>query len=441
MPAPVPAVDYQALFHALPDNLLLMAPDATIIDNTDGHVAASLKPRAEVVGRSMFDAFPSVDKNEGDVIFQSHEHVRRFLEPHVMPLIRYDLALPAEQGGGFEEMYWQATHYPILAADGQLQYILQRTRNVTAQHRAALRAAEVQRELDEAHKRNHFVLENLPVLIWTADAAGQRDYFNARWQAFTGLPIAAQTGQQWADLLHPDDQERVVAAWQHCVDSGEAYQAEYRLRRHDGQYRWVLMRAVPRRDATGQSTMWVGAGSDIHDQRQMVQELLAANEQHAQLADQAASTYRRAESQREAYETLFMQAPALISILRGPEHRFDFVNPPYQALFPGRQLLGQTVAEILPEIKDQGFIELLDQVLQSGEAYHGNEVPVTIQQPNGTAPHQGYYNFSYQQFREHGQPAGVLVFAYDVTELVQARQALEKIRTDAPSAPEAASTT
>ncbi|GAB3740675.1 hypothetical protein GCM10027594_20600 [Hymenobacter agri] len=421
-------VDYQRLFHSLPENLLLMAPDATIIDNTDSHVAASLKPRAEVLGKSLFEAFPSVDQNEGDVIFQSHEHVRRFREPHTMPLIRYDLALPAEQGGGFEEMYWQATHYPILDETGNLQYILQRTQNVTAQHRASLHAAQVQRELDEAQDRTRFILENLPVLIWTATPAGDRDYFNSRWLSFTGKTQDEQTGRQWARSIHDEDRARVLAAWENSVASGEPYQVEYRLRRHDGQYRWILVRAVPRRNAEGAINMWVGAGSDIHEQRQMVQELLTANEQQNTLAEQAYQMYQRAESQRETYKQLFMQAPAMIAILRGPEHRFEFINPPYQQLFPHRELAGRTIAEVLPEVKEQGIIELLDNVYEKGEAFHGNEMKLQLERDASGVLKDSYFNFVYQQFREDGQPAGVMVFAFEITGLVRARQALEQVR-------------
>jgi PAS domain S-box-containing protein len=422
------SVDYQYLFRTLPENLLLMAPDATIIDNTDSHVAASLKSREEAVGKTLFEAYPSVDQNEGDVIFQSHEHVRRFREPHTMPLIRYDLALPAEQGGGFEEMYWQATHYPILNAQGELQYILQRTQNVTEQHRAAQHAAQVQGQFDEAQDRTRFILESLPVLIWTANAAGNRDYFNSRWLAFTGKPQAEQTGWQWADSLHPDDYLRVVEAWQQCVASGEPYQVEYRLRRHDGQYRWILVRAVPRRNANQQITMWVGGATDIHEQRQMVQELLTANEQQASLSDQAYQLYQKAEGQRETYESLFMQAPAMICILRGPEHRYEFVNPAYQELFPHRQLVGHTVAETVPEVKDQGIIDILDNVYRTGETFYGNELKMQLERDASGALTDSYFNFSYQLFRENGQPAGIMVFAFDVTAFVHARQTLENLR-------------
>ncbi|MBH8556456.1 PAS domain-containing protein [Hymenobacter negativus] len=434
MTAFVASPDYQRLFRSLPENLLLMLPDATIVDNTDGHVEASLKPRAEVVGKTLFEAFPSVDQNEGDVIFQSHEHVRQHHAPHTMPLIRYDLALPAEQGGGFEEMYWQATHYPILNEQGELEYILQRTQNVTEAHRAAQRAAQVQRDLDEAQDRTRFILENLPVLIWTADAAGQRDYFNSRWLTFTGKPLAEQTGLQWGESLHPEDRDRVLAAWLTSVKTGDPYQVEYRLRRHDGQYRWILVRAVPRRDAEGRINLWVGGATDIHEQRQMVQELLTANEQQNTLSEQAYQMYQKAENQRETYENLFQQAPSMICILRGPKHRYEFVNPNYQQIFPHRQLVGHTVAEVLPEVKDQGIITILDDVFRTGETFHGNEMKLQLERDTSNVLKDSYFNFIYQQFRENGQPAGIMVFAFEVTDLVKARQALEHVRDAATDA-------
>ena len=434
MPATSADVDYQQLFRALPDSFLLMAPDATILDNTDSHVAVSLKPREEVVGRTLFEAFPSVDQNQGDIIAASHEHVRQHLEPHTMPLIRYDLEVPAELGGGFEEMYWQATHYPLLDARGQLQYIMQRTQNVTEQYRAAQAAARAQAALAEEQQRTIFILNNLPVFIWTAQPDGARDFFNPRWLAFTGQTQEQEIGWQWAERLHPEDKDRVLTSWRHSVATGDPYQVEYRLRRHDDQYRWILSRATPRRNAEGAVTMWVGGATDIHEQRQMVQELLNANEQQAVLSEQAYQMYQRAEGQRETYESLFMQAPAMICILRGPEHRYEFVNPRYQQVFPHRQLLGHTVAEVLPEVKDQGIIAILDNVYQTGETFYGNELKMQLERDADGELRDSYFNFSYQQFRENNQPAGILVFAFEVTEFVRARQVLEQLGNAGPAA-------
>jgi len=426
-------VDYQKLFRQLPENFMLLTPNAVIVDNTDGHEAASLKKRADVLGRSMFEAYPSVDQNQGDIIFQSQEHVRRHREPNTMPVIRYDLEVPAEQGGGFEQMFWQATHYPILDEQGELLYILQQTENITEQYLAQQRAEQMQRELAENQKRTEFILQSLPALIWTATPDGACDFFNQSWLSFVGKSLAEQTGAQWLPSLHPDDQARAQSMWHEAVAQGTPYQIEYRLRRADGQYRWVLMRSLPRRAADGQILMWVGSGFDIHDQKQMVQELLEANEQQSALSDQAYEAYNLAVSQRETFYNLFQQAPALICILRGPEHRYDFVNPQYQELFPGRQLVGLTLAEALPEIAEQGFVGILDNVYATGETFYGNEMRIMLDRHGDGQLVPGYVNFTYQLFREGGQKAGITVFAYEITDLVEARKALENL--GAPSSP------
>ncbi|WP_151088899.1 PAS domain-containing protein [Hymenobacter baengnokdamensis] len=421
MPAPVLPVDYQQLFRALPGLYLLLAPDGTVLDNSDQHVASALAPRSQTLGRNIFDAYPS-DPRSQEELFQSQEKVRQTRQADTMPLIRYDLDGP----NGREERYWQLTHHPILDDQGNLLYILQTPQDVTQQHIAAQATAEAQQQLVDEQERTRFVLANLPVLIWTATPDGQRDFFNPRWLNFTGKELAEQQGYQWLNDLHPDDQERVRTQWQQAVENGTPYQVEYRLRRHDGQYRWILSRAQARRDANGQISMWVGGATDIHDQKMLVQEILEANEQQALLSEQAYQNYQRAESQRAIYHGLFMQAPALICILRGPEHQFEFVNTAYQSLFPDRQLVGRPLQEALPEVSRQGIIELLDGVYQTGETYIGNEVPLQLQLHEGSPEmRQGYFNFTYQQFKEYGQVAGIMVFAFEVTELVAARKARE----------------
>jgi len=432
MPAHAFSVDYQHLFHSLPDNFLLMAPDAdaTIVDNTDGHVAASLKNRADVVGRPLFEAYPATNEASAHIMRESHEHVRRYLEPHTMPLIRYDLARSEEQGGGLEEMYWEATHYPILDEQGQLQFILQRTQNVTERHLAELRSQQMQRELDEQQERTRFILEALPVMVWTNRPDGSTDYFNTRWLEFTGRSLADTVGWNWTQDIHPDDIATVEKFWAKARLDGSELQTEYRLRRHDGQFRWVLVRALPRFAPDGQLLMWVGCGTDIHDQKLMVEELLEQNEQQAALSDQAYETFRQMQQQRETFYNLFMHTPALICILRGPEYRYEFVNPEYQKLFPNRDLVGYTVAEALPEIAEQGIVELLNKVYTTGTPFIGNEIPILLDWKNTGQVEPAYFNFTYQQFQEQGQTSGITVFAVNVTDLVMARKALENPGSD-----------
>lgn len=131
---------------------------------------------------------------------------------------------------------------------------------------------------------------------------------------------------------------------------------------------------------------------------------------------------------KSSLENLLMQAPALICILRGPEHVFELVNPLFAQLFSRRTLLGKPVRESLPELNSQPYQGILDRVYQTGESFHGKEAKVKIDRREDGAIEQGYFNFSYQPLRSSkGTIEGVLVFAFEVTELVESRRRAEML--------------
>ncbi|OWP64201.1 hypothetical protein CDA63_05630 [Hymenobacter amundsenii] len=412
---------------------MLVAPDFTILDASDRYLTTTLLERDAIVGRDVFDVFPREEQSEWQVLFNSLEYVRQHATAHTMPRIRYDLQRPAGQGG-LEERYWQTTNYPQLDDQGRLQYILLKTEDVTAQHRAEQQATIMQRELRESQERSRFILESLPVMVWTTQPDGAADYFNQRWLNFTGKPLAAETDSGWLDGVHPEDRDGAAKAWRGAYKSGQPYQTEYRLRCTDGDYRWVLARGVPRHNAEGAITMWVGCSIDIHDQKLMVQELLQASEEQAALSDQAYEAYQLAQSQRETFYALFQQAPALIAIARGPQYVFEFANPPYHELFATDDILGRTVLDVVPEAGEQGFIALLDQVYETGEPFYGKQMLLQLHRRATGQIEERYFDFSYQAFRENGQIVGILSFAFDVTELVQAQHKLETLLTPPPVA-------
>jgi PAS domain S-box-containing protein len=417
------ALDFPSLFYQAPANYLLIAPDSTIVSQSNGHEIVSLRKRSETIGRPFFEVWPPNSEAEADVIRRSHEHVRTTLTPDTMPLIRYDLE---RADGTFEERYWEATHSPILDANGQLLYILQRTEDVTERVRAEKERQIAEAALVEQRAFTDFVLDTLPLIVWTNDPHGTTTYFNHGWYAFTGTARTATIGDN-GHLIHPEDVAMVRSIWQRAAETGTPCQFEYRLRRFDGDYRWMLGRAAPRRDAAGEITLWAGCATDIHNQRVMVQEMEAAAEDQVRLMEQAYQASREAQHQRDMFYGLFQQAPAMICILRGPEHRYEFVNPIYQSVFPNRELVGRSVAEALPEVVEQGIIQLLDRVYQTGESFYGNELLLNFESADGTR-HDQYFNFIYKQFHEaDGSVAGILVFAFEVTELVLARQRLERL--------------
>ncbi|QJX45634.1 PAS domain-containing protein [Hymenobacter taeanensis] len=424
----IPPLSAPGTFYSLwqlPEHYLLMAPDFTILDASDLYLQVTFKQREQIVGRNVFDVFPPAAQNDWQVFTDSLEFVRTHGKPHTMPRIRYDMQRQAAEGGGMEERYWQTTNFPQLDGQGQLQAILLRTSDITEQYQAEQQARTMQRDLQESQARSSFILEALPVMVWTTRPDGYSEYFNHSWLSFTGRRMEQETAFGWLEGVHPDDRPAAEAAWRQAYESGENYQTEYRLRSADGDYRWVLARGIPRRNADGQVSMWVGCSIDIHDQKQLVVELLQANEEQAALSDQAYQAFQLSQSQRETFYSLLMQAPALISVVRGPQYLFEFVNPPYYELFATDELIGRTVLEVVPEAKEQGFIALLDQVYQTGEPFYGKQMPLQLHRRATGQRETRYFDFTYQALRENGEIVGIFSFAFDVTELVQARQQLE----------------
>jgi signal transduction histidine kinase len=120
------------------------------------------------------------------------------------------------------------------------------------------------------------------------------------------------------------------------------------------------------------------------------------------------------------------RAPAFIAVLRGPEHRFERFNAEYQTLIGGRARIGATVKEVLPEASEQGFVALLDRVLETGEPFIARGLPVTINRTPGAPPEVRHMDLLYQALTEaDGSRSGVFVHGVDVTEAVVARREAE----------------
>lgn len=119
--------------------------------------------------------------------------------------------------------------------------------------------------LAESEARFRAITDLMPQMVWSTGPDGSHDYFNAHWYEFTGVPEGSTDGEAWLELFHPDDRERTRERWSHALSTGQPYEVEYRLRRHDGVYRWTLGRARPVRDETGRITRWFGTCTDIDD--------------------------------------------------------------------------------------------------------------------------------------------------------------------------------
>jgi PAS domain S-box-containing protein len=152
--------------------------------------------------------------------------------------------------------------------------LLAREQEARAELEAALRARdETLQALAGKEEQYRVLAEVMPQCIWTAGPEGQTDYVNQHWCEFSGLDPMESLGAGWAVVLHPDDAAGCFAAWSRAVQTGEIFEAEYRMRRIDGVYRWFLGRGLPIRDRQSKVVKWLGTATDIDERKRAEREV------------------------------------------------------------------------------------------------------------------------------------------------------------------------
>lgn len=121
--------------------------------------------------------------------------------------------------------------------------------------------------------------EAMPQLVWTTDASGNINYINKKCLEYTGDDQSTVDISHWFDALHPDDCASSFEQWDQCLQTGNIFQKEYRLKRHDGVYHWFLGRAVPVKDDYGCIQSWIGTATDIEEHKGLMRDLQHSRDQ------------------------------------------------------------------------------------------------------------------------------------------------------------------
>ena len=133
---------------------------------------------------------------------------------------------------------------------------------------------QAEQALRESEERFRLVANTAPVLIWMAGTDKLCTYVNQPWLEFTGRPLEAELGNGWAEGVHPEDLNRCMDTYTQAFDRRETFQMEYRLRRHDGQYRWLSAIGVPRFNPDHSFAGYIGSCTDVTE-RKLAEESLA----------------------------------------------------------------------------------------------------------------------------------------------------------------------
>ncbi|KAI4234410.1 MAG: hypothetical protein LQ349_003817 [Xanthoria aureola] len=144
------------------------------------------------------------------------------------------------------------------------------------------------RENDEQFE---LICDTMPQLLWTTNSKGHHDWFSRRWYEYTGMSVEESSGDGWALAFHPEDVPEAERRFKHSLATGDQYTTEYRCRRHDGEWRWMLGRALPLRDhRTSTIVKWFGTCTDIHEQVQARQEAKRMRQQLLNVIKHAKTT-------------------------------------------------------------------------------------------------------------------------------------------------------
>jgi PAS domain S-box-containing protein len=247
-----------------------------------------------------------------------------------------------------------------LAAAGLVLVVFLIGRWNTEQVRHALREAAAQRE------QYRLLAEALPHMVWTLHPDMTLEYLNQQAADFTGSSIEEANATGWGQWVHPDDFPGMVAAIEGPHSRGEAHQAEYRFRRHDGQYRRVISMAVPLKEGD-KVIKWVGTTTDIHDR-------WLAEQQLRQKADELATAFRDKEQALAVLDSLLENAPIGLAFV-DTDYNYLRINETLAELngVPSADHTGKTIAEVIPDLWPK-FEPMFQQVLATGEPITGIEV-------------------------------------------------------------------
>jgi len=243
-------------------SLFEQAPSFMAVVREPGHVHElansaylRLAGRDAVVGKTFLEVgLKAKGQDYGALLDEVHASGRPFIGTR-MPVV-----FPQQSDGEAEQRFVDFIFQPISTSEGIISGVFIEGNDVTEQVRA-------DDQLRETVLKYRTIADAIPQIVWSTQPDGLLDYCNQQWHDYTGVLPGAIDGKGWAALFHPDDSERSMKKWRHCLATGEFYEIERRLRHHSGQYRWVLSCARPVRDAQGLIVRWIGTCTDIHVQK------------------------------------------------------------------------------------------------------------------------------------------------------------------------------
>ncbi|MEG4629433.1 PAS domain S-box protein [Microcoleus sp. AR_TQ3_B6] len=208
--------------------------------------------------------------------------------------------------------------------------------------------------LKQSEERFRSLTEATAQIIWIANADGEMAIEQPTWNAFTGQTFDNYKGWGWLETVHSDDRDRVASSWSAAIGNRVPYEGEFRMRRWDGEYRYMSCRAVPILNADGSIREWVGANTDITDRFQAQE---ALRQQQAALRD------------RNVLLTSILESTPDIIVVKDREGRYVALNSNVAKSFYGKtieEIIGKDDSELLPPAAAVSIMAKDRQIMETG---------------------------------------------------------------------------
>ncbi len=276
-------------------------------------------------------------------------------------------------------------------------------------------AEEILRESEEFFRT---VADNAPVMIWTAKPDMQRDFFNKEWLTFTGRSIEQERGSGWIADVHPDDLHGFLDLYNTAFTDHKSYSTLYRVRRHDGEYRWVSAAGIPRFSSDGSFLGLVGSCMDVTEQQHAREELGRL------VAKRTAELQRKNEElqrQKEFVDTIINSSIDNITVI-DKEMRYLAANKQVEKTIglSRSELIGKRIDEVFPAVKNAEVYHQIERTL-GGEYIHDINYSSFI---NGR-----HFDVHFVPLRENDEVFACLIISHDTTEIVQISEQLKETNT------------
>ncbi|KAI9840558.1 MAG: hypothetical protein M1837_001538 [Sclerophora amabilis] len=215
-------------------------------------------------------------------------------------------------------------------------------------------------QTEEIDERFQTICDTMPQMVWTTTPDGYHDYFSQQWVDYTGLTIEDSIGTGWQLPFHPSDMPITGKRWAHSLATGETYTTEYRCRRWDGEWRWMLGRALPLRDSkTGKIVKWFGTCTDIHD---LVEARLEAKRNRGHLLDVISHSQVTVWAVDRHRKLTLLEGRMMWEIGKDP----DECSQP-------NAFIGKNIYEAFGEHADSGILDPLEEILSGKTAVQVSE--------------------------------------------------------------------